>query len=91
MTSQELKKCNRRELLQLLLQETEENERLRRELEAANTKLAERQVMIESSGSLAEAVVKLNGVFEAADAAAQQYLENVKAKADAAANADAEE
>ena len=38
--------------------------------------------MIENAGSLAEAALKLNDVFEAADRAAQQYLENVRRMAE---------
>ena len=33
------------------------------------------------SGSIAEAALKLNGIFEVAQKAADQYLENVKARA----------
>ena len=33
--------------------------------------------MIENSGSIAEAALKLSGIFEAAQAAADQYLENI--------------
>ena len=34
--------------------------------------------MLENSGSIAEAALKLNDVFQAAQLAADQYLENVK-------------
>ena len=39
----------------------------------------ERTLKINEAGSIAEAAVKLNGVFEAAQAAADQYLESVQA------------
>ena len=33
---------------------------------------------MEQAGTMAEASMKLNGVFEAADRAARQYLENIR-------------
>lgn len=78
MTDKELRRLSRRELLEMLIAETEENTRLRSELEQARAKLADRRILIEKSGSMAEAALRLNGVLEAADKAALQYLENVR-------------
>ena len=39
---------------------------------------ASRQIDLEEAGSIAEAALKLNGIFEAAQKAAEQYLINVK-------------
>lgn len=77
MTDQELRKLNRAELLELLLAERRENERLLTELKEVNKKLESREILIGKAGSIAEAALQLNGVFEAAEAAAVQYLENV--------------
>lgn len=77
MTDKELKRLSRAELLELLLIQTKETERLRLQLEQANQKLADRQIQIMKSGSLAEAVLAVNGVVDAANAAAAQYLENI--------------
>lgn len=38
----------------------------------------ERKIAITTSGSLAEAALKLNGIFEAADQAAAQYLDSLR-------------
>lgn len=78
MTDKELRRLNRGELLELLLSRMEENEKLRQQLARADAALAERRVAIDNAGSLAEAALKLNGVFEAADQAAKQYLENLQ-------------
>ena len=78
MTDKELRRLNRRELLEMLIAETEENTRLRGELEQTRAKLADRRILLEESGSMAEAALRLNGVLEAADKAALQYLENVR-------------
>lgn len=78
MTEQELRKMGRSDLVELLLILSRENVQLREELEAAKIKLAERSVRMEKVGSMAEASLALNGVFEAAQAAAEQYLEQIR-------------
>lgn len=79
MTEKELKKLNRAELLELLLIQTKENEKLRERLKKREEKLADRRIKIEQAGSLAEAVLAVNKVMEAAQEAAQQYLDNIAA------------
>lgn len=78
MSQQNLKKLSRSDLLELLLEERRENELLRAELETACKKLDDRTVRLEKAGSIAEASLQLNGVFEATEAAAAQYLENIQ-------------
>mgnify|MGYP007099695739 CR=1 FL=1 len=78
MTNHELRQLNRAELLELLLTESRENDRLRRELRETKEELASRRIEIANAGSIAEAALQLNGVFQAAEQAAQQYLENVR-------------
>ncbi len=78
MTEKELRRLSRAELLEMLLAQTEENRQLKRELKEARDALSNRQIAIEESGTMAEAALKLNGVFEAADRAVQQYLENIE-------------
>lgn len=73
-----LKKLSRQDLLEMLIAEEKRIEALEKELEEARAELANRRILIESSGSIAEAALKLNGIFEAAQAAADQYLENLK-------------
>jgi hypothetical protein len=76
-----LKKMSRTELLELLLEQSEQIEKLEKELKIAKILLKKRQIAIEQSGNIAEAALKLNGVFEAAQKAADEYLENVRQKA----------
>lgn len=73
-----LKKLSRQDLLEMLIAEEKRVEKLEKELEEARAQLQERQIRIQESGSIAEAALKLNGIFEAAQAAADQYLENIK-------------
>ena len=82
MTDKELRRLSRRELLEMLIEQMNENEELKQKLDRAESELKDRNIMIENAGSLAEATLKLIDVFEAADRAAQQYLENVRRMAE---------
>lgn len=82
MTDAELKKLKRHELLQMLLEQSKTVEALTAELEEKNKLLEEKDIKIKEAGSIAEAALKLNDVFEAAQKAADQYLYNIKFVAD---------
>lgn len=84
MTDKDFRKLNRTELLELLIKQTKENEALQAQLGVLNTRISEleaqlqqRTIMIENAGSIAEASLQLNGVFEAAQRAAQEYLDSI--------------
>lgn len=78
MTDKELQRLKRGELLEMLLEQSKENDRLKEEVEELRAQLADRKIEIESAGTIAEASFRLNGVFDAAQAAAQQYLDNLQ-------------
>lgn len=78
MTDKELKKLNRQDLLRLLLEAEKENQSLRTELEDAKKKLESRQIIISEAGNLAEASLRLSGVFEDAQRAVDIYIQNAQ-------------
>ena len=78
MTEKELHKLKRGELLEMMLAQSREIDSLRARIRELEKKLSDREIRIHESGSIAEAALKLNGIFEAAQAAADQYLENVE-------------
>ena len=78
MTDKELKRIGRAELLELLLAQSEENEVLQIRIEELEQELRNRDIIIANAGTIADAAFQLNGVFDAAGAAAVQYLENIK-------------
>lgn len=82
MTDKELRRLTRFELLQMLIEQVEENSALQDKLAQAESELKDRQIRIDNAGSLAEASLSLNGVFKAAEEAAQQYLENIRRMSD---------
>ena len=69
-----LRKLNKLQLLELLAQQERELQTLQELLAVRDAELAERRIRIAQSGSIAEAALKLNDVFEAAQKAADQYL-----------------
>lgn len=78
MTEKELHKLKRGELLEMMLAQSREIDALRARVSELEEKLADREIRIRESGSIAEAALKINGIFEAAQAAADQYMENVR-------------
>lgn len=117
MGNKELRRLKRRDLLQMLLVQCEETERLQKELDDTRTELEALQegyerlkkkldvkderlnqkdakiaelkstveeirescvIELEEAGSIAEAALRLNGIFETAQRCAEQYLMNVK-------------
>lgn len=78
MTEKELKRLSRADLLELLLQERRENEQLHTEINRLKEKLADRTIKIQNAGSIAAASLQLSGIFNAAQEAADRYLESVR-------------
>lgn len=78
MTDKELKSLSRAELLEMLIAVTKDNESLRDENNELQKKLDDKKINMSKAGSIAEASLQLNGVFSAAEAAAAQYLENIR-------------
>lgn len=78
MTDKELRKLSRVELLEMLLSQSKEIARLQDELKLANEKLNSREILIDNAGSIAEAALQVNDIFDVAQEAADQYLENIQ-------------
>lgn len=78
MTDKELRKLSRAELIDILFELQTQNENLTAENRELAAQLESRQLQITEAGSIAEAALRLNGVFEAAQAAADQYVRCTK-------------
>ncbi len=78
MTEKELKKLNRYQLLEIIIMQTEELEKISKELEQTKALLEKQQIAVASAGNIAQASLQLSGVFEAAQTAADLYLNSVK-------------
>lgn len=75
-----LKKLSRTELLELLLEQTKELEATQARVSELEKALADRKIEMERAGSIAEAALQLNKVFEAAQQAADDYVLSVTGK-----------
>lgn len=78
MTNKELKRLGRRDLLEMLVQLQQQNEALQEKVTVLEDRLNSRTIEMENAGTMAQAAMVLNGVFESADKAAAQYLENIR-------------
>ena len=78
MTEKDLKRLSRKELLQMMVLQAEENERLKSELKQMQTLLAQNKIEANKAGSIADASMELHKVFQTAQAAADTYLENIR-------------
>lgn len=72
------KRLSRTELLELLVQLSEDNDSLRKENESLRLQLNDRLIVLQESGSIAEAALRLSGIFEVAQHAADDYLRSVE-------------
>ena len=74
MADIKLKKASREQLVGLLSAERKKNADLNERIASLEKELEDKKIRIENSGSIAEASLSLNGVFEAAEAAPSAHL-----------------
>lgn len=85
LIDKDLRKFKRTELLEVLLEQSRENESQKKEIEelkrtilSLKGKLDDRTIRLEKAGTIAEAAFVLNGVYDSAQEAAQQYLDSLE-------------
>ena len=78
MREKDLRRLSRADLLEMLIDQSKEMQKLQERLEQAESELKKREIAIQNAGSIAEASLMLNGVFEAAQAACREYVENTR-------------
>ena len=83
MTDRELRRLRRDDLLQILIDQQRQNDEMAEALKRAQAELQDKRIAIEESGSVAEAAMKLNGVFQAAQAAVDEYTAQCRSRAEA--------
>lgn len=82
MDRKDVKRLTRLELIELLAQQSAEIDRLNSELEEAKRQLEKRKLVCEKTGNIAQAALEINGVFEAAQKAVDQFLMSAGVAAD---------
>ena len=78
MDGKELRRLRRKDLLEILLEQTKRIEELELELEKTKEKLNDKKVLLSNVGSLAEASLKLSDIFKAADEAIAIQMKNIE-------------
>ena len=78
LMNKELKKLSRKELLEILLEQTKRIEELEVKLEESEKKLESKKVSLSETGTLAEAALKLSDIFKSADEAINIYKLNIE-------------
>ena len=79
MTDKELKRLGRAELIDIMFELQRRCDEYDAEIDALKKELEEKEIRISKAGSIAEAALQVTGVFEAAQAAANQYLASIHA------------
>ena len=78
LSAKELKRLSRLDLMELLLKEVRRNRELEARNEELEKELKSREILLSDAGNIAEASLKISGIFEAAQRAADDYVANVK-------------
>ena len=84
MTDKEFRRLRRGDLIEIIYDLQKEQLRLKQENAVLREQLSQRTICLNESGSIAEAALRLNRIFELAQTAADQYLASVKALHDSA-------
>lgn len=79
MAGKELRHMSRGELIDVIYALKKQQEELAAENKELRQQLSQRELKLQKAGSIAEAAMSLNQVFEAAQQAADQYLQSVYA------------
>ncbi len=82
MTDKEFKRLSRRELIDIIYELQKQNEEKDAQIKRIQSELDDKTIKISNVGSIAEAAISLNNVFETAQSAADQYLESVQKAAE---------
>ncbi len=78
MAERELRKLNRNELLDVVYEYQQNEKKLRERIALLEEELSNKEIKAKECGSIAKEAMELNGIFEAAQRAADQYVEAVK-------------
>ncbi len=84
MTDKEFRRLSRADLVEIIYELQQSEKALQQENRKLKEQLEQRNITISQSGSLAEVLAKLNGLFNAAQATADDYTEQARRTKDEA-------
>ena len=79
-TQADLLKLKKKDLLEIMLRQSEEIDELRAQVADLQAKLDDRDFQFNRIGSIAEASLAVTNIFQEAEKAAKLYLENIRSK-----------
>ena len=79
-TQADLLKLKKKDLLEIMLRQSEEIDELRAQVADLQAKLDDRNFQFNRIGSIAEASLAVTNIFQEAEKAAKLYLENIRSK-----------
>lgn len=82
MTDKEFKRLSRSQLIDIIYQFQLQQEELIAENEKLKNALADKRILVNNSGNLAEAALEIHGVMQSAQSAAEHYLEEIQHRVD---------
>ena len=77
MISKELKKLNRRELVDVIYQLKKNEEQMQEQIAGLEAELQDRRIHLSVAGSIAEAAADITGIFSVAQSTADLYLREI--------------
>ena len=78
MDDKEFRKLRREDLIEIIYQYQRRDQKLTQENEMLRRQLEDRRIRLQKAGSIAEAAMALSGVFDAAQKAADLYLQSLE-------------
>lgn len=87
MTDKEFKKLHRADLIEIIYEYQRREKAMQEEIASLRAQLEERSLKLKDAGSIAEAVIRLNALFETAQKTADDYVEQVRLQCEAAKQA----
>ena len=85
MTDKEFKRLTRSQLIDIIYQLQLKEKELTAENQQLKEQLADRRLRLQQAGNIAQAALEINNVMQAAQKAADQYLEEIRILRDEAA------
>ena len=77
MISKDLKRLNRRELVDIIYQLKKNEQEMQKEIESLKNELQDKRIRISMAGSIADAAMSVTNVFSAAQMTADLYLSEI--------------
>lgn len=82
MTDKEFKRLSRSQLIDIIYQFQLKQEELAAENEKLKRALADKRILVNNSGNIAEAALEIHNVMQSAQSAAEHYLEEIQHRVD---------